>query len=161
METSKTRMASLHRRVSKKWTNISEGKVRFPSAKRHQTRWEARHMVGHGLRNISMKKSCVDRPNHDDRSKNSQRQSKIREVCLQLRKLEVETQDLCSHNDRNQPRNMHEQAAEETMKNCSQEVDWTESRVYRLLTRNEKQKMEGLSVCFEKKGLIGGLKINF
>ena len=26
------------------------------------------------------------------------------------------------------------------------------------LTRNEKQKMEGLSVCFENKSLIGGFK---
>ena len=36
-----------------------------------------------------------------------------------------------------EPRNMHKQAAKETMKNCSQEVDLTEPGVDRLLTRSE------------------------
>jgi hypothetical protein len=46
---------------------------------------------------------------------------------------------------------MHEQAAKETMKNCSQEVNQTESRVYRLVKRSEEKQKWKDSVSVLKK----------
>jgi hypothetical protein len=62
-------------------------------------------------------------------------------------------------NDWSHPRNILEQTSKETVEKCSQEVDQTESRVYRLLTRSEKKKKWKDSVSvLKKRSLIGGYK---
>ena len=58
-------MASLQMMKSKNWTNISEWKVMFLLSKHHQTWWDIRHKVGHGLDTRTMKKDRMDRLNHD------------------------------------------------------------------------------------------------
>ena len=120
MGTLKTRMASLQRRISENWTNVSERKMEFLSSKHHQTRRDVRHRVGHGLPTLTRKKSGMDRLNHDGLSENPQRQSKTRGDWLKRRNEEAKTHGLCRKNEWNHPRNMHEKAAKETAENCSQ-----------------------------------------
>ncbi len=76
MGTSKTWMASLQMMISKNWTNRSEWKVMFLLSKHHQTWWDVKHRVGHGLDTRTMKKDRMDRLNHDGLSANPQRQTR-------------------------------------------------------------------------------------
>jgi hypothetical protein len=56
---------------------------------------------------------------------------------LQQWQAVVQNTSSCMQNGWHHQRNTLEQEAKETIKNCSQEVDQSESRVYRLLTRSE------------------------
>jgi hypothetical protein len=78
--------------------------------------------------------------NKGGRSKNLQDQMKTVTNWLHQRQSVVQNTSSSMQNDWNHPRNMLEQAAKETIEKCSQEVDQTDSRVYRLLTRSENKK---------------------
>ena len=81
MGTSKTRMASLRMWISKNWTNKSEWKVMFLLSKHHQTWWDVRHRVGHGLDTLTIKKDSMDRLNHDGQSANPRSQTQTIRDC--------------------------------------------------------------------------------
>jgi hypothetical protein len=69
---------------------------------------------------------------------------------LQQRQAVVQNTSSCMLNVWHHQRNTLEQEAKETIEKCSQEVDQSESRVYRLLTRskNKNGRTQGL---FENK----------
>ena len=74
----------------------------------------------------------------------------------------VQNTSSCMQNEWHHQRNTIEQEAKETIKNCSQEVDQSDSKVYMLLTRSEnkkKKKNERTQGLFEKiKIFIGEYK---
>jgi hypothetical protein len=78
--------------------------------------------------------------NKDGRSKNLQRHMKTAMNKLQQRQAVVQNTSSCMQNGWHHQRNTLEQEAKETIEKSSQEVDQSESRVYRLLTRSENKK---------------------
>ncbi len=75
--------------------------------------------------------------NKGGRSKNHQDEMKTGTKWLQLRQSVVKNKCSSLRNDWNLKRNMPEQTAKETIEKCSQEVDQTESKIYRMMTRSE------------------------
>ncbi len=71
------------------------------------------------------------------RSKNLERHIKTVMNKLPQRQTVVQNTSSCMQNGWYHQRNTLEQEAKETIENFSQEVDQSESRVYRLLTRSE------------------------
>ena len=70
---------------------------------------------------------------------------------LQQGQAVVQNTSSCMQNGWHHQRNTLEQEAKETIEKGPQEVNQSESRVNRLLTRSENKKMKGLRVCLKNK----------